>query len=175
MNMNSLPLVATLTAAMLMAGCQQQSAPPPPPAEAPASTAAAAPEVSPDSKADDKADAYEAFVPSGPALDQRAFAGRFNGTLPCASCPGIDTDIEIKDDYSFVLTETYKESKDAPTRIKGSWSAEQDGHVMRLDPDSKSENDRLYQVLANDEIKQLDAEGKPMVGTANYSLRRVGN
>ena len=176
MDIKSLSLIVAIATATLVAGCQQQSAPPPASADAPANSAVApAPaEAPPEAPAADKAGAYEAFVPSGPALDHRAFAGMFMGTLPCASCAGIDTQLELKDDYSFMLNETYRESKDAgPFRIKGTWSAEEDGHLLRLDPESKSENDRLFQVVANDEIKLLDADGKPLVGTPNYSLRRA--
>lgn len=173
MNRSLISFFAIAISTGLMAGCQREPAPPTAPASTPANPTADATPSAVDTKVDDKPDAYEAFVPNGPALDQRAFAGRFTGTLPCATCPGIDTQIEIKDDYTFQLTETYKESKDAsPIKTKGTWSAESDGHMLRLDPDSKSEDDRLYQVLANDEIKLLDKEGKPIVGSLDYSLRR---
>lgn len=170
------PLSLALVVLFGLSGCQRSAEPDAAPAADSAPADAAVAPAPTAAAGDSKSGAYDAFVPSGPALDQRAFAGRFTATLPCASCPGIDTALELKDDYSFILDETYKEKKGGgPFKIKGTWSAENDGHLLRLDPDSKAEADRLYQVIANDEIRMLDPEGKPIEGTLDYSLRREGS
>ena len=80
------------------------------------------------------------------ALDTKAFAGNFSGTLPCADCPGIDTTLELHADGSFMLMETYQERKVEPGMLEGTWTAEENGSRIRLDPNSKSEQDRLYAV-----------------------------
>ncbi|MFX6794395.1 copper resistance protein NlpE N-terminal domain-containing protein, partial [Acinetobacter baumannii] len=33
--------------------------------------------------------------------------GKYKGTLPCADCEGIKTELELKDDKTYELTETY--------------------------------------------------------------------
>ena len=163
-------LITPIVAIALIAGCQRQAEPAPTPAPVVAPT-----ETSPTPTATaDNAAAYEPFVPSGPALDQRAFAGRFTGTLPCAVCAGVDTVITVKDDYTFEMSEIPRGEKvAAPSRLMGTWTAEEDGHRIRLDPDSKSEDDRLFQVLANDEIRMLDRDGKPQPADQDYSLHRA--
>lgn len=170
MNRNMLSLLILLLAASLGTACQRDAEPPAAPAEA-EKTAEAAPPATPASSSDPGA--YEAFVPSGPALDHRAFAGRFSGILPCAGCPGTDTVLSLGEDYRFEFTETLQGSGAAPATVKGSWSAEEDGHRLRLDPDSKEAEDRLFQVIANDEIRLLDKDGKPIESEANLSLRRA--
>ena len=110
--------------------------------------------------------------PSGPALVHRAVAGRFSGTLPCASCPGTDTLLVLKDDYRFELEEKFQGSDAPAATIVGTWSAEEDGQRLGLDPDDKNTEDRLLQAVANDEIRVLDKDGKPIDIDANLSLRR---
>jgi uncharacterized lipoprotein NlpE involved in copper resistance len=107
------------------------------------------------------------------ALDTRAFAGNFSGTLPCADCPGIDTTLELHGDGTFMLMETYQERKVEPAMIDGTWTAEENGSRIRLDPNSKSEQDRLYAVDSHDRITQLGNDGKPLAATGlDFSLKR---
>lgn len=162
-------LALSALAIVALSSCQQEAPPPAAPAEAGPAAVAEAPATPPSSK---DPGAYEAFTPSGPALDHRAFAGRFSGTLPCASCPGIDTTLVLKDDYSFELTEVHQDSKDPAVLTKGTWTAEEDGHRIRLDPDSKAAEDRLFKAVANDEVQALDKDGNAIESSANLSLRR---
>lgn len=106
------------------------------------------------------------------ALDTRAFAGNFSGTLPCADCPGIDTTLELHADGTFMLMETYQERKVEPGMLEGTWTAEENGSRIRLDPNSKSEQDRLYAVTSHDQITQLGSDGTPAATGLDFSLRR---
>jgi copper homeostasis protein (lipoprotein) len=106
------------------------------------------------------------------ALDTRAFAGNFSGTLPCADCPGIDTTLELHADGTFMLMETYQERKVEPAMLEGTWTAEENGSRIRLDPNSKSEQDRLYAVTSHDQITQLGSDGTPAATGLDFSLRR---
>ncbi|RDZ28831.1 copper resistance protein NlpE [Lysobacter silvisoli] len=158
--MNSKSLVlASLVLTAAIAGCKPNP-PAEPAAEAPKADAAiaAAPEPAP--------------APVAPALDAKAFAGTFSGTLPCADCPGIDTRVELKADGTYAIEETYQERKDGNSKSDGTWTAEEAGQRVRLDPNSKSEDDRLYQVVSADEIRALDKEGKAIDSQANLSLKR---
>ena len=107
-------------------------------------------------------------------LDLRAFAGTFNGSLPCASCPGIETELTLSPDGTFTMTETYIDQADGTQKSQGTWSAEQDGARLRLDPDSKSENDRVYEIRSNDEVRMLDLGAQRIESGLDYSLRRSG-
>jgi copper homeostasis protein (lipoprotein) len=106
------------------------------------------------------------------ALDTRAFAGNFSGTLPCADCPGIDTTLDLHADGTFMLMETYQERKVEPGMLEGTWTAEENGSRIRLDPNSKSEQDRLYAVTSHDQITQLGSDGTPAATGLDFSLRR---
>ena len=105
-------------------------------------------------------------------FDAKAFAGTFTGTLPCADCPGIDTQLVLSADGTYTITESYQE-RSAPTlKGDGTWTAEENNQRLRLDPNSKSDNDRLFAILSNDEIRQLDMEGKPIESSLPYNLKR---
>lgn len=169
--MSHRPLFPTLLLACLMASaCQaDRSVPEPtaPDAAAPAKDAPAAPGT-------DGTDAsavvhHESADPAG--FDRKAFAGDFAGTLPCADCPGIEMQLAIDPDGSFVLDETYQE-RDASFETRGTWTVEDQGRRLRLDPDSKDEPDRLFQVVSRDELRMLDSDGQPVDSPLNYSLRR---
>ena len=118
------------------------------------------------------APATEPAPEANTALDTKAFAGSFSGTLPCADCPGIDTTLELHADGTFMLMETYQERKAAPGMLEGTWTAEENGNRIRLDPNSKSEQDRLYAVTSRDQITQLGSDGAPTATGVDSSLRR---
>lgn len=105
-------------------------------------------------------------------FDTKGFAGRFVGMLPCADCPGIDTRITLNADGTFELLETYQDRKVKTTPVDGTWTVEADDKHIRLDPNTKAENDRLYEILSNDEIRPLDQEGKHIEGDLPYNLKR---
>ncbi|KGM55620.1 hypothetical protein N800_12965 [Lysobacter daejeonensis GH1-9] len=105
----------------------------------------------------------------------KAFPGKFAGTLPCASCPGIDTKLELMADGPFKLTETYQGEAGAPNVVEGTWTVEDGGKRVLLDPNSKSEQDRSYGIMSNDEIRLLGQDGKPIESQLNYSLKREPN
>lgn len=118
-------------------------------------------------------------VPSGENLssdnagfDMKGFAGTFSGTLPCADCPGIDTTLVLNPDGTYDITEAYQDSEGVAAKMDGTWTVEADDQQIRLDPNSKSEQDRLYAITSNDEITQLDLEGKPAESGLDYSLDR---
>ena len=127
----------------------------------------------------DTAPAEVAITPTSEALssdtagfDMKGFAGTFSGTLPCADCPGIDTTLVLNPDGSYDITEVYQDEQGPPTEMDGTWTAEANGQQIRLDPNSKSEQDRLFAIASQQEITQLDLEGKPAESGLDYSLSR---
>ena len=115
-----------------------------------------------------------ANTPVAPAsIQSEAFAGKFSGVLPCASCPGIDTALVLRGDGSFHLSEIYQdEPGGGPFVSEGHWREEQDSKRLRLSPIGKADPERLYEIVSRNEIRMLDLEGKPIVSGLDYSLRR---
>ena len=154
---------ACLVALVVLAGCKRETA--------------ASPDVGPAAEtqpvATTPAEVAPATAPvADTALDTKAFAGNFSGTLPCADCPGIDTTLELHTDGTFMLMEAYQERKVDPAMLEGTWTAEENGSRIRLDPDSKSEQDRLYTVNSHDQVTPLGSDGTPAATGVDSSLRR---
>jgi copper homeostasis protein (lipoprotein) len=160
MNARSILLAALVIAAM--SGCKPQ---------APAETAA--PPAPPEAAAPAAPVADALPSAQGAPFDAKAFAGTFAGTLPCADCPGIDTRIVLAADGTYTITESYQERSAPELKGDGTWTAEENNRRLRLDPNSKSDNDRLFAILSNDEIRQLDMEGKAIESGLPYNLKRT--
>lgn len=155
-------------AALALAACKPSSDTAAP-ADAMAPSEAVAPEAADDTVTDVLKEVDNSPAPEG--LDVRAFAGSFKGTLPCADCPGIDSTIELKADGSYATHDVYQE-RDASFDSAGTWTVEEAGKRIRLDPNSKDEVDRLYEVVSNDELRMLDGDGKAIESGLDYSLHR---
>lgn len=162
-------LVLACLVAVGVAACKQPAEPVAPAEPAPPQSAAEPVAEAPAPSAVESApSASAADVP----FDTKGFAGTFRGTLPCADCPGIDTALALNADGTFTLDETYRERADGQARIDGTWTTEADDRHIRLDPNSKSENDRLFAIVSNDEVRMLDQQGQPIAGAPSPSLKR---
>jgi copper homeostasis protein (lipoprotein) len=158
--MNLKPLFASLVLVPLLSialpGCRREQS------AAPSQAAAARP-----------ADMARAGVEPNPAgFDDKEFAGTFRGTLPCADCPGIDETLRLQPDGSFTLTDVYRERPQGTRTIAGSWTMEADGTRVRLDPNTKSEPDRVYAVASSARLEMLDKDGHAPSGALPYHLSR---
>jgi copper homeostasis protein (lipoprotein) len=162
--MNRKLLLAVMASTLVIAACKPQA-----PAE-PAAEVAPAATVEPGAPvAVETAPSAATEVP----FDVKGFAGAFSGTLPCADCAGIDTTISLKPDGTYTVHEAYQGKPDSFDG-DGTWTAEDNGTRVRLDPNSKSEQDRLFAVKSSDEIESLDAEGKPLTTSTPHALKREG-
>lgn len=97
--------------------------------------------------------------PDPAGFDRKAFAGTFSGD-------GIA--LEIAGEGGFVLTETPAAGETATTQ--GTWSVDDAGKRLLLDPDTKEATDRHFEIVSGDEIRAVDADGKPLDDAA--PLRR---
>jgi uncharacterized lipoprotein NlpE involved in copper resistance len=163
--------LALCACALALAACKPSSDTTAP-AGADAPIATAAPATADEARTDVLREVDHSPAPEG--LDVRAFAGSFKGTLPCADCPGIDSTLELKGDGSYATHDVYQE-RDARFDSTGTWTVEEAGKRIRLDPDSKDEVDRLYEVASNDELRMLDGDGKAIQGGLDYGLRRTAS
>jgi uncharacterized lipoprotein NlpE involved in copper resistance len=150
--------LASLGVALLACACSRPAQPPE--AAAPAATPAA--EQAPVAAVETGTGttmAQPGVQPAETATDARALSGTYSGTLPCADCPGIDETLVLTADGGFVLTDTYRERPGSANVVQGSWSLEEGGKRIRLDPGSKDATDKFYEV-DGDGLRILDGEGK---------------
>ncbi|PUB31096.1 putative lipoprotein NlpE involved in copper resistance [Elizabethkingia sp. YR214] len=87
------------------------------------------------------------------------WAGTYEGTLPCADCPGIKTTITLKDDNTYTMTEEYVDKKTkAEDKGKFEWD-KSGGKISLVSKDGK----RQYMVGEN-QLIHLDMDGKEITG-----------
>jgi copper homeostasis protein (lipoprotein) len=109
--------------------------------------------------------------------------GFYVGTLPCADCPGIRTELSLFSlpagtSGSFWLKETYlgKPEKDATFESGGSWVIE----ASRDDPkatvyrltEARSRTDRFLLKVRDGELRMLDRSGRAIDSKQEYLLKR---
>ena len=148
-------LFATAALALLLAGCNRPAEPEAPAADAatPATQEPTQAPIPPDAIADptmgtDAIAVIDHGSPAGDgvAFDTKAFAGTF-GTE--------GTSLAIDADGSYTLT-VHAESADADLTSRGTWTVQADGRELLLDPEDKSEPDRLYRIVSNDRLRAID-------------------
>ena len=133
----SVPLLLPAFALLALAACKREE----PAAVAPAATTAAPATVAAPApvSAPTAVGVSEAPAPGEHTnFDAKAFAGKF-------SAPSMDV--------TFAADGTYTLSSQAADNSTGTWTLEPDGHHVRLDPNAKSEDDRLYELVDNDHLK----------------------
>lgn len=96
--------------------------------------------------------------------------GRYEGTIPCADCPGIKTSIILGIDETFIYEDEYLD-RNVKTNTSGRIMWHDNGSVIHLHTDSI---DIKYKVGEN-KLVQLDANGKEITGelASNYQLVKV--
>lgn len=146
-----------------VAACKPEPTVPAAEMAAPAETAAAAVDLNP---------SMEGVSSDSRGFDMKAFAGTFSGTLPCASCPGIDTTLVLDADGTYAITEAYQDQQGPAIEMDGTWTVEANDRQVRLDPNSKREPDRLFAISSNEQLTQLDLEGQPVDSGLDYRLSR---
>lgn len=162
--MNRKLLLLAVLSTLAFAACKPQ---------APAEPAAPAAPAAPAEPAPVAVESAPATSPADVPFDTKGFAGVFTGTLPCADCPGIDTRITLNRDGTYTLDETYQ-GKPGGFSGDGTWTAEEGGKRIRLDPNSKSLEDRLFAVASQDQIDALDKAGNAIDTQAPHALKRTG-
>ncbi|OAM26765.1 MULTISPECIES: copper resistance protein NlpE [Eikenella] len=142
---------AALPLLLLLAACapQENAAPAASAASEPAAAAASLPEAAIASGAS------AAATESG-----HAWAGRYHGVLPCASCEGIDTTLVLKEDGSYTLSETYQQRHPLTEEASGRFTWRSEGQILQLD---QAGSERLYQI-GHGQIWALDMDGKQIEG-----------
>jgi uncharacterized lipoprotein NlpE involved in copper resistance len=118
-------------------------------------------EVMKDSIADDTLDAISKpdMHNSEISLD---WQGTYKGILPCASCEGIETEITLNNDLTFLIKTNYLgKGRQESFEQKGSFDWDESGSIIILQ-DLKSKPNQ-YKVGENT-LTQLDLEGNRITG-----------
>jgi len=99
--------------------------------------------------------------------------GSYFGITPCASCPGIETELTLTSDQNYVLTRKYIDNEGTDT-VKGKFSW--DGNLIKLEGIKDGDGPSMYKVEEG-KIRQLDLKGKEIKGqlAQNYVLTKNGN
>lgn len=98
--------------------------------------------------------------------------GVYKGVTPCADCEGIDTEISLNKDLTFILKTKYLGKRDQTVfEKKGTFSWDVTGSVISLNDMKGSPNQ--YKVKEN-KLIQLDMGGKEIAGALaeKYILKK---
>lgn len=99
------------------------------------------------------------------------WAGTYKGTLPCADCEGIETEIQLKQDSSYSLSRRYLGKNENSFSENGNWSWV-DGSRIRLE--GNRDSPQMY-FVAEGRLIQLDGAGNRITGdlAAKYELQKT--
>lgn len=87
--------------------------------------------------------------------------GTYKGVLPCADCEGIDTELVINKDYTFVLKSIYLGKDEAVFETKGTFKWNDEG--SEITTISENKDSRSYKVGEN-KLWHLDSDGNIITG-----------
>ncbi|MBO9728891.1 MAG: copper resistance protein NlpE N-terminal domain-containing protein [Chitinophaga sp.] len=104
----------------------------------------------------------------------------YTGTLPCADCEGIVTELTLhrKPETSFTMKETYL-GKNQTFPSEGNYvvlhgtPSDPSATVIQLNPDKDKNLQRYFQQVNIDELKMLDIEQRVIESNHNYTLKKV--
>ncbi|SEW13427.1 copper resistance protein NlpE [Chitinophaga arvensicola] len=104
----------------------------------------------------------------------------YSGTLPCADCSGIVTELTLQKgpDHHFSLKETYQ-GKNQTFPSEGTYKivhgspSDPAATVIQLNPDKDKNLQRYYQQVDDNELKLLDSDQKTIQSGNNYTLKKV--
>jgi copper homeostasis protein (lipoprotein) len=110
-----------------------------------------APAPAPATDATQISDATSPVADAPRGFDTKAFAGTF-------AAPGATLTIDSDGRYRMTVR---AESANANLTSTGTWRLEADGRQILLDPESKSDPDRRYALVPNDELQPVEG-GEPL-------------
>lgn len=99
------------------------------------------------------------------------FEGVYTGTLPCADCEGIDTELAVNTDNTFVIRTRYIGKKATIFGVKGTYSWNSEHTIITLTDVKDGPNQYL---VGENTLTQLDMAGNKITGelAAKYVLKK---
>lgn len=110
--------------------------------------------------------------------------GIFQGKLPCADCPGINTVLTLTQEGKYIdighftLKETYLERSVKPLETRGEWTVikgtaqNDDAVVYELSPEG-SKQPRYFLKVDGTEVKMLNRNGNEIDSRENFTLHKI--
>ena len=111
-----------------------------------------------------------ASVDSSPAAELAPFPAVFEGTLPCADCPGIHYRLTLAQDGTYTLHRRYEGRRDGPQR-KRPVGLHADGWTHRT-AGVRTDRPNSFRVATIDRLEKLDQSGQPIDSKLGYALMR---
>ncbi|MBK0404934.1 copper resistance protein NlpE N-terminal domain-containing protein [Adhaeribacter sp. BT258] len=110
------------------------------------------------------------FATHAPALETPVL-GPWQGTVPCADCPGINYQLTLQKDRTYEESSEYLEKGTKPFLEKGTWLITQDSVVVLTKPVGQSQFR-----FSRGNLFMLDQQGQPITSTLaeKYRLSRPG-
>ncbi|MGR5063631.1 copper resistance protein NlpE [Photobacterium sp. DNB22_13_2] len=97
--------------------------------------------------------------------------GTYTGILPCADCEGIKTELVVKKDGTFILTEVYLGKEGSAFEYEGSFNWNTAGNTIAL---PGAGDDAVQYFVGENQLFRLDKEGNRVEGdlASHYVLRK---
>ncbi len=113
----------------------------------------------------------EEVVDEHNAKNSLDYLGTYKGTLPCADCEGIETEIILSKDETYVKKTKYSGKDEKVFEELGDFTWQEDGNTLSLE--GIDTEPTLYFVSEN-KLIQLDQEGNKIEGNLakNYELSK---
>lgn len=101
------------------------------------------------------------------------WVGDYKGLLPCADCEGIETELELKANNTYELSEEYVGKQSDEFKAKGSFSFDADqSNVITLD--NQGQNRKFF--IGDNFVELRDMQtGKALDSKLNYKLMKEMN
>ncbi len=99
--------------------------------------------------------------------------GTYQGLLPCASCPGIVSEVKLNNDKTFEKSDLYLSSKDGYFNEEGTFSFTKDGGKVVL----KTKSATFMYAVGENKLILLDKDGKKSTSelAAMYELSKLSD
>lgn len=118
------------------------------------------------------------LTPGADSLARFSFVQQFKGILPCADCPGIETELTIvNDNLRYVMKERYIDRSVTPRITTGEWTTvrgykdDEDAVVYWLDPES--DHEQYFLKTSDSTILMLDRNEERIQSSLNFTLTKT--
>ncbi len=100
------------------------------------------------------------------------WAGIYKGILPCADCSGIETEIRLNGNYSFIIKSKYLGKDENVFTESGTFQFDSSGSIIILD-NVKNRPDKF--AVGENSLTQLDLNGNKIEGALSerYILKKI--
>lgn len=105
-------------------------------------------------------------------IENQWITGTYEGTLPCASCPGVETKLTLSNDNSFTLVSNYLESKTSEETTQGKYYTDLTNKVIILEDSQAKIVGKLQ--IKDQQLQYLTPEGTQLEATVapHYVLKK---